>query len=340
MKPRKSRSGRSKKSSGKSKAKKTRPGRAAAAKKKTRPTRKKKTTTKTRPSIQRSPTSSEPHSATHETMEELAERLAKLPPYTLDEAISSADFKSRGLFQLQQLAAFLASFVDGQSVGLFASTNPETRSTLIGLASVIKAGLQWFLFEPNERREFVVAAERYLVDGPSSRRMVQLACQSPHGWHPEFRPGPVALRRQGRGRAGRLHGIRRQRHRIEALLRVLSPTALQEHHDAFLHPESARAKQGCLLPRLVAEVIFFDAPQGVHAELFAEQDFRWPDVGRYFRTVEPAINAALANIDVSRSTGRAKRLREGAEVAIRKTLEALGLKVDKDYFRYRRSERG
>lgn len=85
--------------------------------------------------------------------------------------------------------------------------------------------------------------------------------------------------------------------------------------------------------------IFFDAPQGVHAELLAEQDFRWPDLQTFFRTVEPAINAALATVDVSGSPGRAKRIRDGAEIAIRKTVEALGLRVDKDYFRYRRSER-
>jgi hypothetical protein len=273
-------------------------------------------------------------------VEEITELLAKQPPYTLDDALSGDDFKLRGLFQLHQLADLLGSFVDGRSVGLFASPNAETRNTLVGLASTIKAALQWFVFEPDKRPEFVVLAERYLVDGPPARRAVTLACQSPHGWHPEFRPGPVALRRQGRGRAGRMHGIRRQRHRIEAMLRVLSPTALQEHHDAFLDPHSARAKQGYLLPRLVAEVIFFDAPQGVHAELFAEQDFRWPDLQSYFRTVAPAINGALANVDVSSSPGRAKRLREGAEMAIRKALEALGLRVDKDYFRYRRSERG
>ncbi len=75
-------------------------------------------------------------------MEELAELLANQPPYTPDEALSDPDFKYRGLFQLHQLAAFVGSFVDGQSVGLFASTNPGARNTLIGLASVIKAALQ------------------------------------------------------------------------------------------------------------------------------------------------------------------------------------------------------
>lgn len=89
-------------------------------------------------------------------------------PDTLEEYIVGEDFARRGVVRLIQVADYLAHLVDGRTTGVLATVDRETYASVLGLATTVKAALQWFLLDQTPRPKFVVEAEKYLAEGPTA----------------------------------------------------------------------------------------------------------------------------------------------------------------------------
>lgn len=95
------------------------------------------------------------------------------PRRTLEEELRGEDFAERGLQRLADLADYVAHLVDGRSLGLFATEKPRTFEQVVGLASVIKAALQWFMLDRESRPKFVVELEKYLAESRPGENAVE-----------------------------------------------------------------------------------------------------------------------------------------------------------------------
>jgi hypothetical protein len=261
---------------------------------------------------------------------------SKLPD-TLEECIAGEDFARRGLVRLIQVTDYLAHLVDGRTTGVLATVNRETYLRVLGLATTVKAALQWFVLDPARRPRFVVEAEKYLAEGPTAE-WIRPPAVVPDDECQSIRAGPVVGRKGGRGSAGRLYSLSELKRNLVELLEPFTQDDLHRHQAALHDPEHPKPKEGWILGRAIGDVIYFALVDGVCSDMLREQRFEWPPWEQVRASLDLVVESALDRADIGEPADtRAARLDELAEELIRGALVALGVRVEKDLFRERRA---
>lgn len=240
------------------------------------------------------------------------------------------------------LADYLAFHVDGRSTGLYATENSETYARMLGLASTIKAAVQWFsLDQPQQRPRFVLEAQKYLADGPQDRLIAASRAFPPNDTPMCILSGSVARRKGDRGGAGRQQDITELKNDLVDILGRVEQSDLADHQRAWREPGQPLPKVGWVLAGRLAEALIFEIAQGWCSEMLREQGFAWRSWDGQFATVGSAIADVLDDTDLARSEAESRtdwrvRLDAVSERIIRAGLTALGMAVEKDFFRDRR----
>lgn len=261
---------------------------------------------------------------------------SKLPD-TLEEYIVGEDFARRGVIRLIQIADYLAHLVDGRTTGVLATLDRKTYASVLGLATTVKAAVQWFLLDQSPRPRFVVEAEKYLAEGSTAEWI-----HPPEGISDDecqmLRSGPIVGRKGGRGSAGRSHSLTELKRKIVELLEPFTQEDLHRHQAALRDPEQPKPKEGWILGRAVGDVIYFALADGTCADMLRERGFEWPPYEQVRSALDLVVEHGLDNADIGEpAETRAARLEELAEELIRSALAALGVRADKDLFRERRA---
>lgn len=121
------------------------------------------------------------------------------------------------------LADYIAHLVDGRSTGVLAA-DAQTYSQVLGLATALKAAVQWFRLDASSRPKFIAEAERYLAEQSIGQAIVGTRAVEPNDRPISIRSDPVAARKGGRGVAGRQEAVVRLK---EAISRLLSKVSRQ-----------------------------------------------------------------------------------------------------------------
>lgn len=256
-------------------------------------------------------------------------------PDTLEQYLASDDFVERGWRRLFDLADYFAHLVDGRTTGVFATENRDTYLRVCGVATALKATLQWFALDESGRPDFIAEADRYLIDRPQND-WIEEPRSIPDDERRRFRSGPVVPRRGGRGAAGRLHAVTQLKRELVEILRPLDQDDVREHFAAFSEPPH-KTEQGWLLAYVLGDQVLISLFHGTCADLLREHGFEWSwDENR--SAVAKAINGVLldANIANEPAVTRDLRLEALAERAIRTAFSALGVAAPRDLFRERR----
>jgi hypothetical protein len=235
------------------------------------------------------------------------------------------------------LSDYIAHLVDGRSTGVLA-TNAQTYSQVLGLATALKATVQWFRLDAGSRPKFIVEAERYLAEQPIGAAIVGTKAVEPNENPMSIRSGPVVARKGGRGVAGRQEAVVRVKDAISQLLSKVSTSELHAHQVAFEDPSAPKPAQGWVLAWGIADALIFEIPLGFLAEELQRRGFTWSTWDDRRRSAGKAAFDVLEEADLSEKpvATRAKRLEAIAEQLVRRMLSALGVAPDKDLFRQRR----
>ena len=262
---------------------------------------------------------------------------------TLEREVGTPDFARRGWYRLTDLADYPSSLVDGRSVGLFVASSSNIRERLVGLASVVKAGAQWFAYDHRAPvPTFVSSAERYLSE---SRHGQPFYIPFLHYRQQEnLRTGPVVAHKLGRGAAGRLHSLAVVVSQITDIFEELGPEDLHIHLAAYkagahLDPNAPRPKERWVLPVVLAETIAFSLASGTLSDLLQDQGFHWTN-DLHVPQLAEVMAGIVEDIDLSLDGGdgpRSDRLEQSSRRCIQAALNTLGIVVPKDLFRDRRS---
>jgi hypothetical protein len=159
------------------------------------------------------------------------------------------------------LADYIAHLVDGRSTGVLAA-DPQTYSQVLGLATVLKAAVQWFRLDASSRPKFIAEAERYLAEQPIGHAIVGTRAVEPNDRPISIGSGPVAARKGGRGVAGRQEAVVRLKEAISRLLSKVSTSELHAHQLAFQDSSAPKPAQGWILAWGVADALIFEIPVG------------------------------------------------------------------------------
>ncbi len=256
---------------------------------------------------------------------------------TLEEELDGDDFAFRGWHRMIDLADYVAHLVDGRSTGLLAA-GAQTYGKVLGLATVLKAAVQWFRLDADSRPKFIVEAERYLAEQPLDQAIVAPLAYEPNAHPISIRPGPVAARKGGRGPAGRQKAMLRLKQALIKLLAQVTNAHLQAHQQAFEDPVAPKPPQPWVLAWAIADSLLFEIPTGFLAEELQQQGFVWKSWDDRRQAAAKAASNVLEFADLSEepASTRDERLGELAELLIRRMLTALGVTPDKDLFRVRR----
>lgn len=228
------------------------------------------------------------------------------------------------------LADYIAHLVDGRSTGVLA-TSAQTYSQVLGLATALKAAVQWFRLDAGSRPKFIVEAERYLAEQPLGAAIVGTMAIEPNENPISIRSGPVVARKGGRGVGGRQEAVVRLKDAISQLLSKVSTSELHAHQLAFEDPSAPKPAQGWVLAWGIADALIFEIPLGFLAEELQQQGFTWSTWDDRRRSAGEAAFDVLEDADLSEKpmATRAKRLDELSELLIRRMLAALGVTPDK-----------
>jgi hypothetical protein len=257
----------------------------------------------------------------------------------LERELETDDFAVRGLHRMIDLADYISSLVDGRTTGLFVTKTPDVYSRVLGLATALKAAVQWFRLDNDPRPKFVVEAERYLAAQPLDTGIVASKAMPWNSAPISMRSGPVVAKRGGRGPAGRQEEVTKLKDALMKLIEPISQDDLHVHQQAYRADRGPLPRQGWVLAWAIADVVLFRIPNGALAEMFREQAFIWKDWDMRRVAAGKAAFEVLEDADVSDEPAdtRAERLTELAEQLIRSVLLALDVIPDKDLFRRRRS---
>lgn len=261
---------------------------------------------------------------------------------TLEQELDGEDFALRGLHRMIDLADYLAFHVDGRSTGLYATENPETYAHVLGLASTIKAAVQWFhLDESQQRPRFVLEAQKYLADGPQDKLIAASRAFPPNDTPMCILSGSVARRKGDRGAAGRQQDIAELKSELVDILGRVEQPDLADHQRAWREPGRALPKVGWVLAGKLGETLLFHLAQGWCSEMLRDSGFVWHSWDGQFATVGSAIADVLDDTDLGRDEAESRtdwraRLDGVCERIIRAALTALGIAVERDFFRDRR----
>jgi hypothetical protein len=184
---------------------------------------------------------------------------------TLEQELGGEDFALRGWHRMIDLADYIAHLVDGRSTGVLA-TDAQTYSQVLGLATVLKAAVQWFRLDAGSRPKFIVEAERYLAEQPLGVAIAGTKAVEPNEHPISIRSGPVAARKGGRGVAGRQEAVVRLKDAISQLLSKVSTSELHAHQLAFQDPSAPKPAHGWVLAWGIADALIFEIPVGLLAE--------------------------------------------------------------------------
>ena len=238
------------------------------------------------------------------------------------------------------LADYISHLVDGRSTGVL-TTDADTYSHVLGLATVLKAAVQWFRLDVNSRPKFIAEAERYLTEQPIGETVVGTKAVEPNDRPISIRSGPVVARKGGRGMAGRQEAVVRLKAAISQLLSKVSASELHAHQHAFQDSSAPRPAEGWVLAWAIADSLIFEIPSGFLAEELQLQAFSWSTWDDRRASAASAAFEVLDEADLSAqpTATRTKRLNELAEALVRRMLIALDVAPDKDLFRVRRRPR-
>ena len=268
-------------------------------------------------------------------------RLVSLPePLSLERELETdSGFALHGWHRMIDLTDYIAARVDGRLTGVLVTKKPETFTRVLGLASALKAAVQWFCLDSNPRPKFVAEAERYLAEQPLDRAIVAPTV-APWNIGPiSMRSGPVVARKGGRGAAGRQEEVTALKASIVDLLAPLSQEDLHVHQEAYRDASAPRPRQGWVLACAIGDALLFGIPNGALAEMLREQGFLWRDWDGHRAAVWNGVFEVLDDADINGEPAetRADRLDELAQMLTSRALVALGIVPDKDLFRRRRS---
>ncbi len=261
-------------------------------------------------------------------------------PLSLERELEvDEDFAIHGWHRMIDLVDYIAARVDGRLTGVLVTKKPETFTRVLGLASALKAAVQWFHLDPNPRPSFVVAAEKYLAGQLRDQPIVASKPVPPNGSPMSIRSGPVVARKGGRGSAGRQEEVAELKAALIARIEPLSQEDLHVHQQAFRDASAPRPSQGWMLPLVIAEEVLFRIPNGTFAEMLREQGFLWESWEGRLAAVAKEMLDVLDDADISDDSTmpRSDKLNDLAQTLIVRALLALGVTPDKDLFRRRRS---
>lgn len=261
---------------------------------------------------------------------------------TLEQELKGEDFALRGWHRMIELVDYLAFHVDGRSTGLYAAENPETYARMLGLASTLKAAVQWFRLDKDQSRpRFVLEAQKYLADGPQGE-----AIDAPRAFPPNatavFIPsGPIARRKGEHGAAGRQHDVAELKKDLVGVLEKVEQSDLADHQLAWREAGQPLPKAGWVLAGRLTDLLLARIAHGWCSEMLRGQGFVWRSLDTQFAAVGSAIADVLDDADLYRDettslTEWGGRLVALSERVIRAGLAALGVAVEKDFFRDRR----
>jgi hypothetical protein len=261
------------------------------------------------------------------------------PPSLERELEVDEGFAIHGWHRMIDLVDYISARVDGRLTGVLVTKMPETFTRVLGLASALKAALQWFQLDDDPRPRFVVEAEKYLAEQPLNQPIVAPMAIPPNGAPMSIRSGPVVAKKGGRGPAGRQDEVTALKAALVDLIEPLSQEDLHVHQRAFRDISAPRPSQKWVPPVVAAELLVFRIPNGTFAEMLREQGFLWESWDKRLAAVAWAMLDVLDDADISDDSiePRTDRLNEVAQQMIARALLALGVTPDKDLFRRRRS---
>jgi hypothetical protein len=235
---------------------------------------------------------------------------------TLEQELAGEDFAFRGMHRMIDLADYLAFHVDGRSTGLYATENPETYARVLGLASTIKAAVQWFRLGQSEQRpRFVLEAQNYLADGPQDKLIAASRAFSPNDSPLSILSGSIARRKGDRGAAGRQHDITELKNDLVEILSKVEQIELADHQHAWREVGQPLPRVGWVLAGRLGQALLFQIARGWCSEMLRDRGFVWRSPDAQFQAVGSAIAGVLDDADLLRDESESRtdwRVRQDA----------------------------